>query len=53
MLEKDPYRRISADQALKHSWLESKGKAPPKNSDFLRSLSNYYVLPWLLSARTT
>lgn len=54
MLEKDPYRRISADQALKHIWFQNnKGKVAAKNSDFIKSLSNYYVLKRLLSGRIT
>lgn len=45
LLEKDPYKRISADSALKHPWFEAnKSKHRIKTSTFLKDLSQYYVL---------
>lgn len=44
LLEKDPYKRISAADALAHPWFHtSKEKVTAKGMDFIRNLSNYYV----------
>jgi calcium-dependent protein kinase len=45
LLDKDPFRRISADHALKHSWfLNNRERVQAKNTEFIKSLSNYYVI---------
>jgi serine/threonine protein kinase len=45
MLEKDPYKRISADSALQHPWFTSHHEqGPRKTSGFLKDLSLYFVL---------
>lgn len=44
LLEKDPYKRISAGDALKHPWFQTtKEKVTVKGMDFVRNLTNYYV----------
>ena len=44
MLDKDPCKRISAVDALSHSWFkDSVETIKHKDSDFLNNLSFYYV----------
>lgn len=44
LLEKDPYQRISASEALMHPWFHTtKEKVSVKGMEFMRNLTNYYV----------
>lgn len=44
MLDKDPYKRISATDALNHAWFKDNIEGiERKDSDFLNDLSFYYV----------
>ena len=43
MLQKDPVKRVSADEALKHPWFRSKDSVSMKSSSFLRNLNLYFV----------
>jgi serine/threonine protein kinase len=44
LLEKDPYKRISASEALMHPWFHTtKEKVSAKGMEFMRNLTNYYV----------
>jgi serine/threonine protein kinase len=35
-MEKDPAKRISAEEAMNHAWIKTHTKLPPKNSKFLK-----------------
>ena len=44
LLEKDPFKRISADMALKHEcFLNNIEKVHAKNTEFIKNMSVYYV----------